>query len=602
MPKRYILKSLTNANEAKPNRRLESNLLSLSALGVKWNSSLIKQMRGVGAEETALNDTFNGTTLNDDYEFRRHSNIAGQNDYIAFFDQSYQMRRDFLRKFALQGEIDYVLDTIADETIVNDDMHYFAYPNTKRLKSILKADQGKEIVNQLNSAYRRIYHLFHFNEGNDAWHYVKKFLIDGFLAFEIIYDTTSDDKIAKDIVGFQELDPITLQPAIKQDLQGKEYKVWIQNKGDAQNERVLLDTNVIYISWAKNNFISHLSYCEHLIRTFNMLRTLENSRIIWNLQNAQKRVKIVVPAGTQSEQKIKTRLRELEARYKEEIVIDNMSGEITVNGQPKFSFAKTFIFPSKEGTQTEISELGVEGHDMNSVESLKWFWQRFLIETRLPKDRFNMLFDGQESSVVPDNGTMTREEYKFSLFIQRIRDIIKEILIKPTWTQFCLHNKNFANNNVLKNALGLTYTEENVFALAKEKAILEQGSQLIQTLSGLQNADQTPVFSMRFLLQKYLNLSDDDWALNNKFLDEDKKKAEEAQKEQGEQGGLGGDLGGGFGNDMGGDFGGGGDLGGGFGNDMGGVDLGGGQELGGGGGELEAGGELPQATPPDFNA
>ena len=35
---------------------------------------------------------------------------------------------------------------------------------------------------------------------------------------------------------------------------------------------------------------------------------------------------------------------------KEEINIDNMSGEITVNGQPKFSFAKTFIFPSKEGT------------------------------------------------------------------------------------------------------------------------------------------------------------------------------------------------------------------------------------------------------------
>lgn len=598
MPKRYILKSLTSSNEARPNRRLESNLLSLSALGVRWNSSLIKQMRGVGAEETALNDAFNGTTLNDDYEFRKHSNIAGQNDYIAFFDQSYQMRRDFLRKFALQGEINYVLDTIADETIVNDDMHYFAYPNTKRLKSILKAESGKQIVDEINSAYRRIYHLFHFNESNDAWHYVKKFLIDGFLAFEIIYDSNQDNTIAKDIVGFQELDPITLQPAIKKDLQGREYKVWIQNKGDAQNERVLLDTNVIYISWAKNNFISHLSYCEHLIRTFNMLRTLENSRIIWNLQNAQKRVKIVVPAGTQSEQKMRTRLRELEARYKEEIVIDNMSGEITVNGQPKFSFAKTFIFPSKEGTQTEISELGVEGHDMNSVESLKWFWQRFLIETRLPKDRFNMLFDGQESSIVPDNSTMTHEEYKFSLFIQRIRDIIKEILIKPTWTQFCLHNKAHAENNVLKNALGLTYTEENVFALAKEKAILEQGTQLIQTLASLQNQDQTPVFSMRFLLQKYLNFTDDDWTLNKKLLDEDKKKLEEAQAEQAEQGGMGGDLGGGgFDLGGGGDFSGGGDFG-------GGGDLGGGEPGGdlGGGGELEVGGELPQAPPPDLNA
>ena len=112
------------------------------------------------------------------------------------------------------------------------------------------------------------------------------------------------------------------------------------NKGDKQNQRELLDTNIIYISWAKTNFVSHFSYCERLVRSFNMLRTLENSRIIWNIQNAQKRIKIVVPIGTESDQIAKTRLRELEAHYKEDIVVDNMSGEITVNGQPKFSFAK----------------------------------------------------------------------------------------------------------------------------------------------------------------------------------------------------------------------------------------------------------------------
>ena len=603
MPKRYILKTVDNKHDSgRTINRLESNLLNLSALGIKWNSSLIKQMRGIGAEDTAVTDSFTTSGIPDSDEFRRHSNIAGQNDYIAYYDQSYKMRRDFLRKFALQGEIDYVLDTIADETIVNDDMHYFAYPNTKQLKSILRADKGKEIVDSINNAYRRVYHLFHFNEGNDAWHYVKKFLIDGFLAFEIIYDSGKDGSYAKDIVGFQELDPVTLQPDIKKDKNGNEYKVWIQNKGDVQNERILLDTNVIYISWARNNFVSHLSYCERLIHSFNMLRTLENSRIIWNIQNAQKRIKIVVPTGTQSEQKIKTRLRELEARYKEDINIDNMSGEITVNGQPKFPFAKTFIFPSKDGAQTEISELGVEGHDMNSTETLKWFWQRFMIETRLPKDRFNMIFDGQEVSAIPDNGSMTREEYKFSLFINRIRDIFKEILLKPTWTQFCLHNKDLASNNVLKNALGLTFTEENVFALAKERAILEQGTGIVQNLAQLQYADQTPVFSMKFLLQKYLSLSDDDWALNKKML-EDEKKEQEAAQAQGGAPGMPGAGPGGPGMDMGG-----GDLGGGM--DMGGGDLGGGMDMGGapeggaedvGAPEL-AGGELPQAPPPDLTA
>ena len=577
---RYILKSLgssiAQANQG-ANRAFERNLLNLSALGIKWNSSLIKQIRTNddfdAANDTGLGNVNRSMFAGDDLFTRQYENLAGNNKFIAFYDQTYQMRRDFLRKFALQGEIDYVLDTIADEVIVNDEMHYFAYPNTKQLRTILKPESGKKIVDEINAAYRRIYHMFHFNESNDAWHYVKKFLVDGFLAFEIIYsDKKSNKNIASDIIGFKELDPITLQPEIRINSKGQEYKVWIINKGDKQNERELLDTNVIYISWAKTNFVSHFSYCERLIRSFNMLRTLENSRIIWNIQNAQKRIKIVVPIGTESDQVAKTRLRQLEAYYKEDIVVDNMSGEITVNGQPKFSFAKTMVFPSKEGTTTEISEIGIEGHDMNSTEQLKWFWQRFMIKSKLPKDRFNMIFDGNEMSAIPDNNNMTREEYRFSLFINQIRDIYQEIVIKPTWLQFSLHNPEFAGNDVIKNSLGLDFVEENIFKLAKENAVLQISSQIIQTLSGLNGADGKPVFPMKYLCQKYLDINDDEW----KLIDKMKKQEDEEAQNAGNQGGAGQQTGFGGGSEFG--FGGG--ESGGF----------GGEEAGGG---FEAGGEEP---------
>ena len=570
---RYILKSLgSNIAQANKgaNRAFEKNLLNLSALGIKWNSSLIKQIRTNddfdAANDTGLGNVNRSMFAGDDLFTRQYENLAGNNKFIAFYDQTYQMRRDFLRKFALQGEIDYVLDTIADEVIVNDEMHYFAYPNTKQLRTILKPEHGKKIVDEINSAYRRIYHMFHFNESNDAWHYVKKFLVDGFLAFEIIYsDKKSNKNFASDIIGFKELDPITLQPEIRINSNGQEYKVWVINKGDKQNERELLDTNIIYISWAKTNFVSHFSYCERLIRSFNMLRTLENSRIIWNIQNAQKRIKIVVPIGTESDQVAKTRLRQLEAYYKEDIVVDNMSGEITVNGQPKFSFAKTMVFPSKEGTTTEISEIGIEGHDMNSTEQLKWFWQRFMIESKLPKDRFNMIFDGSEMSAIPDNSNMTREEYRFSLFINQIRDIFQEIVLKPTWLQFSLHNPSFAGNDVIKNALGLDFVEENIFKLGKENAVLQISSTIIQTLSGLNGSDGKPVFPMKYLCQKYLNINDDEWKLIDKMR---KQEDDEAQKSAAQGGGgmdsgFGGGSEFGFGGGGSGGFGG-GDLGGGF--------------------------------------
>ena len=585
MANRFILKSLgSNTTMNSGRRSIERNLLNLSNIGLKWDESLIRFARGLGATDTEDgSDSMypdSGFTENQN-NYRTYANLAGNNEYVAFFDKSYAARRTFLRKFALQGEIEYVLDTITNEAIVYDDLHYFAYPNTKNLKAILKQDQGKEIVDAINESYKRVYSKFKFNESDDAWQYMKRFLVDGFLAFEIIYQTDKKSGKATDILGFQELDPITLEPEIRKDQNGNEYKVWIQFKGDAEKERILPDSNVIYISWARNNFISRLSYTEQLVRSFNQLRTLENSRVIWNVQNAQKRIKFVVPIGSQSEQMARTRLNELQNYYKEDVVIDDNSGEITVNGQPKFSFNKTYFFPSRDGGQTEISEIGVEGYDLNNTEQLKYFWSRFIIETQLPKDRFTMMgVEGDNTNQVPtSNNNVSREEYKFSLFINRLRSIFKEILVKPMWMQFCLKYPEFATNNILQSALGLTYQEENLFVLAKERAIIADGANLVNTLAGIKDAMGKPVFATKFLSTKYLGLSEAEWKLNEKYKKEEEAEMKEAQDNQlsSAPGGMGGmDMGGMPGGmDMGGMP---GDMGG-MPGDMGGMDMGGGEEL-----------------------
>lgn len=545
MAKKYILKTLESGTTqfgSSGNRAFEKNLLNLSALGIKWNSSLIKHIR------TDVDSDFGnpnnlgyvnpGMFDQEDAFTRAHASIAGQNKYIAYYDQTYQMRRDFLRKFALQDEVVFILETIADEIIVNDDMHYYAYPNVEQLSSILKPENGEKIVDEINASFRRIYHMFHFNESNDAWHYVYKFLVEGFIAFEIIYDSNDNGDLAKSIIGFKELDATTLQPEIRINAQGNEYKVWIINKGDDNKERTLLDTNVIYLSWSKNCFVSHVSYCERLIRSFNMLRTIENSRLIWNVQNAQRRMKIVVPIGTESDQIAKTRLRELEAKFKEDIYVSDAgtvvssgnSGVSTASGihvdaNPNFSYAKTFVFPSREGASTEISEISTDGYDLGNVDQMKWFWNRLVIASRVPMSRFASFFGSQESSAVPDNSSMTRDEYRFSLFIDRIRGILSELLLKPMWIEFCIRNPEFRGNEVIKNAIGLEYYESNIFRLAKENANLSVGAGIISTLSGLNGMDGKPVFSMKFLTKKYISLSDDDWKLNNEMKQEEERAA-----------------------------------------------------------------------------
>ena len=563
-PKRYILKSFAPGSK-KNNAKGFSNLLNLSRIGLDWNTSLIKNSLGIGANETQLANMQNeyGIEYGDNLLQKAMDITIVNNEYIAFFDKSYQLRREYLRSFALNGEINFVLDTIADEAIVLDENNYFAYPNINQMKSKLKnTEESYNVIQDFNECFRKIYQLYGWNESNDGWQYFKKFVIDGILAFEIIYKYNKDSYRATDILGFKELDPITLQPEIRKDEYGNEVKVWIQFKGDPEKERILPDSNVIYISWAKGNFASRISYLEGLTRSFNMLRQLENSRIIWNVQNAQKRIKMVVPIGSQNEDRAKTRLRQLQAYYNEDVNIDDYSGEMTVNGQSKFSFAKTYIFPSKEGTQTEISELGVEGYDFNSIETLKYFWRRFIIETKIPNNRFTLDINTAQNLPMNGDASITREEYAFARFIYRLQSIFQEILIRPTWMLFCIKNPTLASNNLLKSCFGIVFNDENLFTLSKERSIANEGAQTIQTLQGIQDGNGKQYFSTRFLVEKYLGLSDDDIKLNIKYRTKDEIDAIEKAKEnpQDAEGNM--DFGGGgFGaGDM--DFGGGNDFGG----------------------------------------
>jgi hypothetical protein len=582
---------------------IQRNIRYASIVGMKYDQRLIKQSKALGITEMVEDSMY---SLYGQHQLYSGADI-NQKEFIAFYDREYATRRDFLRRFSMNGEIEHVVEIIADETIILDDANFFAYPNTRKLKSVLKAEKAKEIVDDLNESFKKVYYAFGFNTGHDGWHYAKKFLIDGFLAFEIIYDGEGSEN-AKNVLGFKEIDPVTLEPEMRKDEAGNEYRVWTQFRGDSEKQRELVDGNVIYISWARGNFVSRLSYVERLVRAFNMLRTMENTRIIWNVINSQYRMKLVVPIGTQSEVKARTRLAELRAMYKEDITIDYQSGEVTINGTPNFSFAKQYIFPAKDGVTTEIASFAPEGYDLSGTMALDYFWKRFIIETKVPKDRFSTTGEeggGGGSNWTAGGESIAREEIRFGYFINRIRSILQEMLLKPTWIQFCLKHPEFLQDKALRGAIGLEFTEENLFTEAKKRDIAKQGADIVGTLIGIKQPEVNKdgeitadgmYFDPKFLVEKYMNFTEEDMKLNEKYkkerreqlarIAENVKRINAARGEEPGAGETGGGMGGG---EMGGGLGG-GELGGGaFG---GGEELGGGAptEPGAGGGEGGAGG------------
>ena len=147
----------------------------------------------------------------------------------------------------------------------------------------------------------------------------------------------------------------------------------------------------------------------------------------------------------------------------------------------------------------------------------------------------------------------------------------------------------------MRQALGIKFNEENAFVEAKQRQALKSGVDIINTLYGLQDVNGQPIFSMKFLVERYLDMSPEDMELNEKYKQQEilekietakrmKQHAEYNQQHQQQPvqalGNEGGDFGGGGGGDFGADFGGGGgdefmSTGGG---DFGGGDMGGGTE------------------------
>ena len=605
MAKKYILRKFRPGSKE---HNKVNTLVSLNTLGLSSNNALLKNSLASGASESNLSNTSllypynNDAEANDFAKYRDITKSADEN--YAYFELSYAQRVEYLRMFAQQQTISFVLDTVADDVIVFDENNYFAKLDIKQLKANVSAGskKGDELVETCEKAFKRVYSMFGWDKNAGAWNFLRKLLIEGYLSFEIIFN---DLENPTEIIGFKYIDPQTLEPAIEIDSKGREVKVWYQNR-DSAEERCIPDINIIYISWssAYSGEITRLSYLEGLTRSYNMLSQMENSRLIWNIQNSQKKMKIIVPVGDLSPAKSETLINQIKADWTEETHVDTMSGEVVINGTPQFSFTKTYFFPQRSSGSMTIEEIAPEGYDMSSIDPLKYFWKRFIIETKVPANRFPLDLGGDGGgSLIKDDSAITREEYTYGRFINRIRTIFREVLLKPIWIQVCLYLPELAPSEFLKQAIGIVFNEENIFTEAKERNSLKAGVDIINQLAGLRDSNDKPVFSIQFLVEKFLNFTQEDKELNERYkqqeildaLDKAKdiKDHQQYNQEHASSGGIvpgtdGGGDGGGFGDfgmDNAGDFGGGADF-------AGSGEFGGGEDADFGGGAYFGGGDL----------
>ena len=510
-------------------------LTTLSHYGMNYDDKVFKNMQAIPADKMLQPKEEVGILQQNLYGSWLNNWKIKPDEEKTFSEKTFDQKRQILRQMAIQPELEDILDVMANESIVYDDEE--AYICTPYLDNGLIQDlnekNAEEIDKCINASFYKLYLLLDWK--NRAWDIYKRYLIEGVLAYEIVYDNL---EYPKSIINIIDLDPATLTKDVKD---GITY--WIQFKGVTGRERVLLDAQVIYIKYEDSGVSTRQSYLERLIRPFNIYRIVEQAQVIWTVTQSSFKTLFTIPIGAMNRAKGMQTLASTMNRYKEDISFNVETGELQVNGRPNMPFNKEYWLPQNDSGKPEIETLVDNGPQLNDSDQIKWFETKLYKMSKIPINRFDK--ESQTTWFGTDPTQAMRDEIDFARFINRLRNNFGLILLKPLRIQLTLSIPDIKNDKRILDSVSLRWNSYNLFEEMMNIEVMTKRVEFISTIKeSLVTTDSegndNPFFSMKFLIKKYLKMSEADFELNEKFKKEEKLEGSgsESGDEDGEE--LGG--------------------------------------------------------------
>ena len=503
-------------------------LTALSRYGMTYTDQVLKNMQAIPADRNLQNKEDIGYHQSL-YQGWDNSWTPKKEEDKSYSEKALIEKVRVLRKMATQPELEDILDILANECIVYDnDESYVATPfmDTALIQE-LNEKSAEEIRRCVDTSFYKLYMLLDLKR--NAWSLFKRWLIDGVLAFEIVYD---DLEHPKSIIGIIPIDPTIITRKVDQD--GTEK--WIMFKDMVGLERTLLSSQIIYIKYSeRDDGVDRQSYLERLIRPFNIYRIIEQAQIIWTTTQASFKMMFTIPVAGMNKARGLQTLQSAMNRYKEEITFNSETGELLTNGKVNQIFNKEYWMPENENGKPEIETLVDNGPQLNDSDQLTYHLNKLYKISKIPLGRFDK--DAQATWFGSDPTAVLRDEINFGRFVNRLRATWSEIILKPLRIQVSLSIPDIKNDKRILDAISLRFNTYNQFTEMMEIEIDTKRVEFIQTMHDsltTQDAEGNDVsfFSQKFLVLKYLKMSEADLELNEKYLLEEKFKKKSGNGEE----------------------------------------------------------------------
>ena len=492
-------------------------LRTLSHYGMNYSDKVYKNMIAIPADKALQpKDPLIQQSLYGTAGYMNNWKVKAEEDK-PFNEKTLDQKREILRKLAMQPELEDILDIMANECIVyDDDESYICNPylDTALIQE-LNEKSAEEINASIESSFYKLYMLLNWKR--NAWNEFKRYLIEGVLAYEIVYDNLESPK---SITGIVPIDPVTLTKVVDE---GTTY--WIQFKGVQGRERKLLDSQVIYIKYEDSGVSDRQSYLQRLIRPFNLYRIVEQAQVIWTVTQSSFKTMFTIPVAGMNKAKGMQTLNQAMNRYKEDISFNTETGELMVNGKMNLPFNKEYWMPENENGTPTIETIVDGGPMLNDSDQLKYFEDKLFKMSKIPSSRFDK--DAQSTWFGSDPTQQLREEINFGRFVTRLRNTFADMILKPLRIQLTLSIPDIKNDKRILDAVSLRWNSYNQFEEMANIEIMNKRVEFIGTMKDSltvtnEEGEEEPYLCPKFLIIRYLKMSEADLELNEKYKMEEK--------------------------------------------------------------------------------
>jgi hypothetical protein len=407
--------------------------------------------------------------------------IAAGGYFGQYLDMEGQAKteQDLIRRYreiALHPECDMAIEDIVNEAIVANELK-----DAIRLK-LDEVPFGKEVRRKIEDEFKEVLRLMNFNtKGHDIF---RRWYVDGRVYYHKVIDR---DSPRKGITELRYIDPRKIKKV--REVRKKrpdgptphglsiidEYEEYylFNEKGIAGTTSGGIKIAPDTISFVPSGLIDQnknmvLSYLHKAIKPVNQLRMIEDATVIYRIARAPERRIFKIDVGNLPKVKAEQYLRDVMARYRNKLVYDAQTGEIR-DDRNYMSMLEDFWLPSREGGRgTDITTLP-GGQNLGEISDIEYFRSKLYRSLNVPASRL----EASQGFNLGRSTEITRDELKFTKFVQRLRKKFTELFNDILRTQLILKAVITEEDwHILRDFVQYDFLQDGHFAELKESEML----------------------------------------------------------------------------------------------------------------------------------